>query len=198
VSRTYQAACTILVKEHRELAALEQENTKVVNSRGDLPADLAQDYERKRKSYEGLHRAVVSIAGEEQEDAHTHTHTHTNTNTHLFLTRPMQSPWISRCPRWPKTHSPASEREGRLRARGPARLAGLAWKVPPRVSAFRGGGQVEVRVPLSVSALRGGKGRGELSEQKVPPFSTPLVPFLASRMHSTPSVFSSLSTPPFS
>ncbi|KAG1671472.1 hypothetical protein FOA52_003130 [Chlamydomonas sp. UWO 241] len=58
----FQAASAALAEEHKALAAQEQENTRVVNSRGDLPADMASDYERARKAYEGLHRAVVALA----------------------------------------------------------------------------------------------------------------------------------------
>lgn len=62
VDKAFDAACAALVADHKALCALEQENTRVINSRGDLPADAAAEYESKRKAYEGLHRAVSSLA----------------------------------------------------------------------------------------------------------------------------------------
>ncbi len=62
LGRAFQAACAALTEDHQALGEQEQENTRVLNSRGDLPADMAADYEKKRKQYEALHRATASLA----------------------------------------------------------------------------------------------------------------------------------------
>eukprot|EP00798_Chlamydomonas_sp_ICE-L_P014700 gene14700-20740_t len=60
LSKAYEAASDALVEEHKGLKEAEVENTRIVNNRGDLPADIAAEYERKRKAFETLHRAVTT------------------------------------------------------------------------------------------------------------------------------------------
>ncbi|KAG2482394.1 hypothetical protein HYH03_018672 [Edaphochlamys debaryana] len=60
--RAFEAASAALAEDHRGLGAMEAENAALVNTRGDLPPDLAAEYERRRKAYEALHRAVAVLA----------------------------------------------------------------------------------------------------------------------------------------
>ncbi|GIM12927.1 hypothetical protein Vretimale_16172, partial [Volvox reticuliferus] len=62
LDRALEAAMAALTEDHRQLRDLEAENSALVNTRGDLPADAAAEYERRRKVYEALHRAVVALA----------------------------------------------------------------------------------------------------------------------------------------
>jgi hypothetical protein len=56
LDHAFEAASEALVADHSELRTTEQENARVLNTRGDLPEALATEYERLRKSYEALHR----------------------------------------------------------------------------------------------------------------------------------------------
>ncbi len=56
LERAFEGGSEALVADHAELRAQEQENARVLNTRGDLPEALAAEYERLRKSYEALHR----------------------------------------------------------------------------------------------------------------------------------------------
>lgn len=47
LSRAFQAGAAALSDEHRALGEAEQENVRVVNSRGDLPPEMAAEYERR-------------------------------------------------------------------------------------------------------------------------------------------------------
>ncbi|GFR49426.1 hypothetical protein Agub_g11483, partial [Astrephomene gubernaculifera] len=62
LDRALDSAASALSEDHRQLAALEAEHAALVNTRGDLPAEAAAEYERRRKAYESLHRAVSSLA----------------------------------------------------------------------------------------------------------------------------------------
>ncbi len=54
--RAFDSAAEVLVADHSELRQQESENARVLNTRGDLPEALAQQYEGRRKQYEALHR----------------------------------------------------------------------------------------------------------------------------------------------
>eukprot|EP00198_Chlamydomonas_reinhardtii_P007846 XP_001697183.1 UPF2 protein [Chlamydomonas reinhardtii] len=60
--RAFEAAAAALGEDHRQLQEIEAENSALVNTRGDLPAEAAAEYERRRKAYEALHRAVAALA----------------------------------------------------------------------------------------------------------------------------------------
>jgi regulator of nonsense transcripts 2 len=62
LGRSYQSSCAALVEEHAALGEQEKENTRIINTRGDLPPDMAAEYEKKRKAYELLHRATAALA----------------------------------------------------------------------------------------------------------------------------------------
>lgn len=62
LGRSYQSACAALVEEHTALGEQEKENMRIINTRGDLPPEMAAEYERKRKAYESLHRATAALA----------------------------------------------------------------------------------------------------------------------------------------
>lgn len=48
LERVYDAACEIMIAEHEKLRQQEQDNTNVLNTKGELPEDLAALYEKKR------------------------------------------------------------------------------------------------------------------------------------------------------
>ena len=62
VERCFGGACEALQAAHTALQAAEAENARVLNSRGDLPEDMAAAYEAQRKSFEGLQRAAAALA----------------------------------------------------------------------------------------------------------------------------------------
>lgn len=62
VERCFDGACEALQSAHTALQATEAENARVLNSRGDLPEDMAAAYEAQRKSFEGLQRAAAALA----------------------------------------------------------------------------------------------------------------------------------------
>ncbi|GFH33224.1 uncharacterized protein HaLaN_32562, partial [Haematococcus lacustris] len=62
LSKVFEGASNALVSENKAMRELEAENMRVVNSRGDLPVEAAAEYEKKRKSYEALQRALSSLA----------------------------------------------------------------------------------------------------------------------------------------
>lgn len=62
LGRSYQSACAALIEDHLALREQEKENTRVLNTRGDLPPEMAAEYEKKRKAYESLHRATAALA----------------------------------------------------------------------------------------------------------------------------------------
>lgn len=62
VERCFEGACSALTAAHAALQATEAENARVLNSRGDLPEDMAAAYEAQRKGFEGLQRAAAGLA----------------------------------------------------------------------------------------------------------------------------------------
>jgi hypothetical protein len=60
--RAFDSAAEVLVADHAELRQQEAENARVLNTRGDLPEALAQQYEGSRKQYEALHRCAGGVA----------------------------------------------------------------------------------------------------------------------------------------
>ncbi|MEW5315382.1 MAG: hypothetical protein WDW38_006816 [Sanguina aurantia] len=60
--RCYDGGATALQEEHTAMIAQERENALTLNTRGELSAEVAAEYERRRKAYESLHRGVVSLA----------------------------------------------------------------------------------------------------------------------------------------
>lgn len=62
VERCFAGACEALQTSHAALQATEAENARVLNSRGDLPADMAAAYEAQRRNFEGLQRAAAALA----------------------------------------------------------------------------------------------------------------------------------------
>lgn len=62
VERCFGGACEALQAAHTALQATEAENARVLNSRGDLPEDMAAAYEAQRKSFEGLQRSAAALA----------------------------------------------------------------------------------------------------------------------------------------
>lgn len=61
VTRCFESACEALQASHAALRETEAANARVLNSRGDLPEDLAAAYEAQRKSFEGLQRTAASL-----------------------------------------------------------------------------------------------------------------------------------------
>lgn len=49
VEKLFEAGSTTLVEEAGGLREVEAENARVVNNRGDLPAEAAAEYEKRRK-----------------------------------------------------------------------------------------------------------------------------------------------------
>ncbi|KAL4452134.1 hypothetical protein ABPG75_007796 [Micractinium tetrahymenae] len=62
VERCFEGACGALTAAHAALQATEAENAHVLNSRGDLPEDMAAAYEAQRKGFEGLQRTAAALA----------------------------------------------------------------------------------------------------------------------------------------
>lgn len=62
VERCHEAAVAALQAAHAALQATEAENARVLNSRGDLPPDMAAAYEAQRKGFEGLQRGAAALA----------------------------------------------------------------------------------------------------------------------------------------
>lgn len=62
VERCFDGAVAALQEAHAALQATEAENARVLNSRGDLPPDMAAAYEAQRKGFEGLQRAAAALA----------------------------------------------------------------------------------------------------------------------------------------
>lgn len=62
VERCFEGACSALTAAHAALQATEAENARVLNSRGDLPEDMAAAYEAQRKGFEGLQRTAAGLA----------------------------------------------------------------------------------------------------------------------------------------
>lgn len=62
VERCFEGACGALTAAHAALQATEAENARILNSRGDLPEDMAAAYEAQRKGFEGLQRAAAGLA----------------------------------------------------------------------------------------------------------------------------------------
>jgi hypothetical protein len=60
--RSFEAACEALRSSHVALMTTEQENARVLNSRGDLPEEMAAGYEAQRKGFEGLQRTAAALA----------------------------------------------------------------------------------------------------------------------------------------
>ncbi|XP_074308336.1 regulator of nonsense transcripts UPF2-like [Silene latifolia] len=58
----YDTIAEVLQAEHASLHQLEQENAKILNSKGELSDDNASSYEKLRKSYDNLYRGVSSLA----------------------------------------------------------------------------------------------------------------------------------------
>ncbi|GMH39542.1 hypothetical protein BSKO_07440 [Bryopsis sp. KO-2023] len=62
LERVYEGSCEVLLTEHEKLQQLEQDNMNVLNTKGELPEDLATAYEKKRTAFEALQRGVASYA----------------------------------------------------------------------------------------------------------------------------------------
>ena len=62
MERVFEGACTALQGAHAALQATEAENARVLNSRGDLPEDMAGAYEAQRQGFEGLQRTAAALA----------------------------------------------------------------------------------------------------------------------------------------
>lgn len=62
LERCFGGACEALQSSHAALQATEAENARVLNSRGDLPEDMAAAYEAQRKGFESLQRAAAALA----------------------------------------------------------------------------------------------------------------------------------------
>ncbi|KAJ0465690.1 putative nonsense-mediated mRNA decay protein Nmd2/UPF2 [Helianthus annuus] len=58
----YDAAVELLRSEHTSLRQLEHENSKILNSKGELSEENASSYEKLRKSYDQLYRGVSALA----------------------------------------------------------------------------------------------------------------------------------------
>eukprot|EP00887_Chlorella_sp_A99_P007640 scaffold20.g7640.t1 len=61
VERCFGAACEALRAAHAALRQTEADNARVLNSRGDLPEDMAAAYEAQRKGFEGLQRTAATL-----------------------------------------------------------------------------------------------------------------------------------------
>ncbi|KAF5832053.1 armadillo-type protein [Dunaliella salina] len=61
VEATVSGCTGALLVQHRALREVESEVTRLANTRGDPPAELSTEYERRRKAYEGLRAAMVSL-----------------------------------------------------------------------------------------------------------------------------------------
>lgn len=48
LERVYGTSCEVMVSEHEKLRQQEQDNMNVLNTKGELPEDLATIYEKKR------------------------------------------------------------------------------------------------------------------------------------------------------
>lgn len=62
VKRSMTRSFETLLAEHKKLRDLENENTNVLNIRGELPENLAQEYEEKRRAFDELHRQTSIFA----------------------------------------------------------------------------------------------------------------------------------------
>ncbi|KAL0026394.1 hypothetical protein WJX79_005678 [Trebouxia sp. C0005] len=62
VAKVFGTACQQLEVDHKGLIDADKENSRVLNNRGELPDDMSASYERQRKAYEALQRAVASLA----------------------------------------------------------------------------------------------------------------------------------------
>ncbi|DBA81963.1 TPA: hypothetical protein ACH3X1_007672 [Trebouxia sp. C0004] len=62
VAKVFGTACQQLELDHKGLIDADKENARVLNNRGELPEDMSAAYERQRKTYEALQRAVASLA----------------------------------------------------------------------------------------------------------------------------------------
>ncbi|KAM0923815.1 hypothetical protein ACQ4PT_005325 [Festuca glaucescens] len=62
LSSYYDAAATILQSEHASLRAMESENAKILNAKGELSDENTVLYEKLRKSFDQLLRCVSSLA----------------------------------------------------------------------------------------------------------------------------------------
>lgn len=49
IEKFWDQACKTLVIEHEKLEKLEEDNTNVLNTKGELPEELALEYEKRRK-----------------------------------------------------------------------------------------------------------------------------------------------------
>lgn len=58
----YDAAAELLHSEHSSLRQMEHENAKILNAKGELSDENASSYEKLRKSYDHLYRAVSALA----------------------------------------------------------------------------------------------------------------------------------------
>ncbi|CAN6443435.1 unnamed protein product [Victoria cruziana] len=58
----YDAAADLLQSEHASLRQMEQENSKILNAKGELSEENVTSYEKLRKSYDHLLRGVTSLA----------------------------------------------------------------------------------------------------------------------------------------
>uniref|UniRef100_A0ACD5USJ2 Uncharacterized protein n=1 Tax=Avena sativa TaxID=4498 RepID=A0ACD5USJ2_AVESA len=62
LSSYYDAAATVLQSEHASLRAMESENAKILNAKGELSDENTALYEKLRKSFDQLLRCVSSLA----------------------------------------------------------------------------------------------------------------------------------------
>uniref|UniRef100_A0ACD5UDH1 Uncharacterized protein n=1 Tax=Avena sativa TaxID=4498 RepID=A0ACD5UDH1_AVESA len=62
LSSYYDAAATVLQSEHASLRAMESENAKILNAKGELSDENTALYEKLRKSFDQLFRCVSSLA----------------------------------------------------------------------------------------------------------------------------------------
>eukprot|EP00803_Ostreobium_quekettii_P008396 evm.model.scf_755.1 EVM.evm.TU.scf_755.1 scf_755:18101-34941(-) len=62
LERAFSVASSTLVTEHADLRQQEQDNMHVLNTRGELPEEMAAQYEKKRKAFEALQRNMSAFA----------------------------------------------------------------------------------------------------------------------------------------
>eukprot|EP01025_Chloroclados_australasicus_P032332 TRINITY_DN3277_c0_g2_i3.p1 TRINITY_DN3277_c0_g2~~TRINITY_DN3277_c0_g2_i3.p1 ORF type:complete len:917 (-),score=106.76 TRINITY_DN3277_c0_g2_i3:53-2803(-) len=58
----YERACGALQSRHTHLKQLEEENARIMTTRGDLPEEAYEIYSTSRKNFDALHRVVVQLA----------------------------------------------------------------------------------------------------------------------------------------